>query len=148
MLGFAYGVIIDEFMRQIWERESMIDFHWQMFHSLPLQMLKEIFPMTYKKISNTDRGPSSWLLYSHQIFVAILGYLDHSIEEWNSTENKYSHREGAFILEAKIRELFQSRKSTKEQATQAKTKTQNNCILLERFSTPDPAQSKEINSIR
>jgi hypothetical protein len=148
MLGFAYGVIIDEFMRQIYERQSIIDFHWQIFHFLPLMMLKRIFPTTYKNISKKDRGPPSWLLYSHQIFGAILGYLDHSIYEWDSNENMYSHREGAFILEAKIRTLFRNRKSPKEQATQAKTKTNNKCYSLERFSTPDPAQSKEINYIR
>ena len=80
--------------------------------------------------------------------MAILGYLDHSIDEWDSNENSYSHREGAFILEAKIRKLFQSRKSTKEQATEAKTETNNKYYSLEKFSAPDKAQSREINSIR
>jgi hypothetical protein len=143
-----YEVIIDEFMRQIQKRQSIIDSQWQIFDLLPMNVLKEIFPTTYKKIFKKDRDPTSWLLSSHQINVAILGYLDHSIDEWNSNENDYNQREGALILEAKIRKLFQSRNSTKEQATQAKTETNNKCYSLEMFSTPDPAQSEEINSIR
>jgi hypothetical protein len=135
-------------MRQIEERHSILNSQWQIFDVLPLELLKEIFPTTYKKISKEDIGDPSWLLYSHQISVAILGYLDQSIDEWNTNENEYSHRDGAFILEAKIRKLFQKRESTKEQATQAKTETKIKCYSFERFSTPDPAQSKEINSIR
>jgi hypothetical protein len=148
MLGIDYEVIINEFMRQIQERQSIINFDWQMFHFLPLETLKEIFPTTYKKIFYKDRGPSDWLLYSHQIYVAILGYFDHSIDEWDSNENMYCHREGALVLEAKIRKLFQDRKSDKEQATQAETRSNKRCYSLDRFSNSDPAQSEQINSIR